>query len=532
VNALKKGLARSRQGMVTSPHPLATEAGLAVLARGGNAIEAALATSAVLAVVAPHFSGLGGDAFWLIADRDGAVQALSGIGQAARQRPLASDTLPLRGPLSASTTAATVDVWDRAHQLSRRAWQGRCSWAELFEPAIAHARQGFAVTASQAFWQELRRTELASWPGFADAYLLQGRVPLAREPMCLPALARSLEQLALRGARDFYEGELAQRIAAGLQAVGSPLTLADLAATRAREESPLSVAYRGGQLLTLRPPTQGVTTLQAMALLDRFDLRAMGEGSADHLHCMVEAIKQAFIERDRHVADPEFADVPVDRMLSSAHLDALAGRIDPARALAWPQPFRHGDTAFLAAVDSAGRGVSALQTIYYDWGSGVVVGDTGILWHNRGAAFSLVPGHPNEWQPGKRPFHTLNPGIYMKNGRPRWLYGTQGADGQPQTLLAVLTRLIDFDLDPFQALARPRFLLGRTFSDSRDSLKIECDVGQGVLDELARRGHEVTALPAQSPLAGQPGVIGVGETGEFQGAHDPRGEGCALGLTA
>lgn len=520
--------------MVTSPHPLATQAGVDVLARGGNAIEAALAASAVLAVVAPHFSGLGGDAFWLIADRSGAVQALSGIGQAARVRPQvrpeAADTIPVRGPQSASTTAAAVDVWDRVHRFSRDVWQGGLGWAELFQPAIEHARRGVPVTASQAFWQDLRRSELTAWPGYADAYLLDGRVRAVGSSMRLPALARSLEQLALRGARDFYEGELAQRIAAGLQAVGSPLTADDLAATRAREEAPLRVAYRGGELLTLGPPTQGVTTLQAMAMLDRFDLRAMGEGSADHLHCMVEAIKQAFIERDRHVADPEFVDVPLTRMLSRAQIDAMAARIDPARALPWPHAFRHGDTAFLAAADSTGRCVSALQTIYYDWGSGVVAGDTGILWHNRGAAFSLIPGHPNEWQPGKRPFHTLNPGIYLENGRPRWLYGTQGADGQPQTLVAVLTRLIDFGLDPLQALARPRFLLGRTFSDSNDTLKVERDAGDDVLKELTRRGHEVKPLPMQSPLAGQPGVIGIDATGEIQGAHDPRGEGCAFGL--
>jgi len=174
--------------------------------------------------------------------------------------------------------------------------------------------------------------------------------------------------------------------------------------------------------------------------------------------------------------------------------------------------------------------VSVLQTVYFDWGSGVMAGDTGILWHNRGAAFSVDPTHHNAIQPGKRPFHTLNPGMYLKDGKPRLLYGTQGADGQPQTLAAVLTRLIDYGMDPLTALARPRFLLGRTFSDAADSLKLEADAGTDVITALARRGHEVSVISPQSPLAGHPGVIAIGEDGALAGAHDPRSDGVAMGV--
>lgn len=523
--------ARSRRGVVTSPHPLATEAGVAVLAAGGNAAEAALATAAVLAVVAPHFTGLGGDAFWLLADGTGTVRALSGIGQAARRPPQrVAGAIPVRGPQSACTTAAAVDVWDRGWQFGRTHWGGRLAWGDLLQPAIEHARSGVPVSGSQAFWHDFRRDEQAAWPGFAALFHPEGRAPRAGERLRLPALAATLEHLARHGARDFYEGTLAARIAAGLQAAGSPVDAADLAATRARDETPIAVPYRGLQLLTMPPPTQGITTLQAMGVLERFDLRARAEGGADHLHLMVEAIKQAFIERDRFVADPDVADVPVARLLDPRHLDALAARIDPARALPWPHPYRDGDTVYYAAADAQGRCVSALQTVYYDWGSGVVAGDTGVLWHNRGAAFSAHDEHPNAWAPGKRPFHTLNPGLALQHGRPRWLYGTQGADGQPQTLVALLTRLVDFGLDPAQALARPRFLLGRTFSDGQDNLKVEADAGDDVLDALRRRGHAVRALPAQSPLAGQPGIIGIGADGWIEGAHDPRGEGVAVGV--
>jgi len=267
-----------------------------------------------------------------------------------------------------------------------------------------------------------------------------------------------------------------------------------------------------------------------MGTLDRFDVAAIPEGSADYYHLLVEAVKHAFIDRNRYVADPDFVDVPANRLLSKANLDDHAKRIDMGRAAPWPNVFKPGDTVYIAATDKDGNCVSMLQTVYFDWGSGVVAGDTGILWHNRGASFSLNPQHINVLQPGKRPFHTLNPGMYLREGRPSLLYGTQGADGQPQTLAAVLTRLIDYKMDPLTALTRPRFLLGKTFSDTRDSLKLELDAGEDVFKALAARGHEISPIPAQSPLAGHPGAIRIESDGSLVGAHDPRSDGLALGL--
>jgi gamma-glutamyltranspeptidase/glutathione hydrolase len=290
------------------------------------------------------------------------------------------------------------------------------------------------------------------------------------------------------------------------------------------------VAYRDGTLLAHHPPTQGITTLEIMGILDRFDLKSIPEGSADYYHVMVEAVKRAFIDR-RQVADPAFVDVPSAKLLSAANLDAHAKKIQMARAAPWPYVFQNGDTVYIAATDSQGNSVSMLTTVYYQWGSGVMVGDTGMLWHNRGASFSLDPASPNRLQPSKRPFHTLNPGMYIKQGKPAILYGTQGADGQPQTLAAVLTRLIDYGMDPLTALARPRFLLGKTFSDSRDSLKLERDAGADVFTKLAQRGHEMSPIEAQSQLAGHPGAIVIDHaSGRITGAHDPRSDGRAMGL--
>lgn len=528
--AAPNALARSKSGIVTSPHDLATEAGLEILKQGGNAVEAAIAVGATLSVTYPHFCGLGGDCFMVLSDRDGKVRVLSGAGQAALKPPSYSGAIPVRGPGSMLTAAAAVDTWDQAFDLSRKLLKGKQSWASLFKRPVEYARKGFPVTPSQRFWQNFQADNLKNWPDIQRIFMPTGRIPEVGAKLVQPELANSLEMLATNGGRDFYEGKLAARIAAGLKKAGSPLTLEDLARCRARDETPLRVNYRGGELIGLRPPTQGITTLEIMGILERFDVAKHPEGSADYYHLLVEAVKYAFTDRNRYIADPDFVDVPVNRLLSKANLDTHAQAIDMNKALAWPQVFQTGDTVYVGATDRAGNCVSMLQTVYFDWGSATVAGDTGIIWHNRGASFSLDPKSPNVLAPGKRPFHTLNPGMYLTNGRPHLLYGTQGADGQPQTLAAVLTRLIDYKMDPLTALSRPRFLLGKTFSDSRDSLKLETDAGNDVFAALAARGHAVSPIPAQSPLAGHPGAIRIDGDGTMIGAHDPRSDGRARGL--
>jgi gamma-glutamyltranspeptidase len=521
-------LAIGRRGMAASPHALAAEAGLSVLKAGGNAIEAAIAIGATISVVYPHFCGLGGDAVWLVADRHGRRDCFLGIGQAAVDLPDFKTSIPVRGPLSMLTSACAVDAWRHAHEYSARHWRGGMPFSALLADAIKRAREGFPVSRSQSFWLAFRQKEAASWPGFADLFM-PGASPEVGVVFRQERLARSLELIARDGPRSFYDGELAERLAAGLKAAGSPLSRADLVATRTREATPLSFNYRGVELLAPPPPTQGVTTLAIMGVLSNFDLAPLKAGSADHLHLCVEAVKRAFLTREG-IADPDIVSQPVEHWLSSDRLAAAARSIDRKRALPWPVPFREGDTVSFGAVDGEGRSVSVLQSIYFDWGSGVPVGDTGILWQNRGAAFSLQPNHPNRIAPGKRPFYTLNPGLGLANGKPALVYGTQGADGQPQTLSMVLTRLIDFGEDPLGALAGPRFLLGKTFSDSRDSLKFERDAGEAVSSELAARGHQLSLIEPQSPLAGQASVIAIAPDGALCGAHDPRGEGNALGF--
>jgi gamma-glutamyltranspeptidase/glutathione hydrolase len=442
-------LATSRHGMVTSPHTLASEAGLAVLRDGGNAIEAAVATAAAIAVTYPHFCGLGGDSVWIVADREGRATTLLAIGRAVEAPPPQTGAIPVRGPGSTLTTACTVDGWRVACEFSRAHWSGRRDLG--IAPRTRHraGARRLSHTASQAFWHDFRRGETGGWPGFEALFAPGGRAPRPGEPFVQPALAASLELIARNGPRDFYEGELAARLVAGLREAGSPVTARDLERTAARLAEPLRLAYRGLTLLAPPPPTQGATTLAIMGVLERLGADRFEEGSAAFYHACVEAVKQAFLDRDR-IADPDFAPQPVEDWLAPEALAAKAAAIDPARALPWPRPFATGDTVYIGVADEAGRSVSLLQSTYYDWGSGVVAGDTGIVWQNRGAAFSLDPASPNRLAPGKRPFYTLNPGMALADGAPRLLYGTQGADGQPQTLSVLLTRLVDHGLDPLE----------------------------------------------------------------------------------
>lgn len=508
------------KGAVTTPHPLATAAGMAVLAQGGTAPEALIAAGAVLTVVMPHFCGLGGDAVWLVVDRHGAQSCFLAIGQGiAREMPQAAP--PLRGPGAVLTTAAVVSGWDHALRHARATMGGKAQWEDLLAPAIALAEDGFAVTPSQAFWGAFRAEESRDWPGFGDIFRDPAGPLAAGHLLRQPDLARSLHAIAAHGADSFYHGALAKRIVDGLQAAGVTIAAQDLAQTRTRAVRPLAQAYRDVTLLAPPPPTQGLSTLQIMGILARFDLSDLKPGSAAHLHLCVEAVKRAFLERG-DIADPDHTAQDVAAALAGAKLDRMAAAIDPARALGWPHAWQHGDTVFLGAIDAAGQAASVLQSTYFDWGSGVVAGDTGIIWQNRGAAFHHDPAHPNAFAPGKLPFYTLNPGIAIRDGRPCFVYGTQGADGQPQTLAMLLTRLIDFDQSPQEALAGPRFLLGRTFSDSRDSLKLEEDVGAETCAALAAMGHEISMIAAQSPLAGQAGVVMAGPQGA-RAWHDPRG---------
>ena len=511
------------QGMICSPHPLATEAGLKVLRAGGNAAEAAVATGAALNVLCPHFCGLGGDAVWMVGDAEGLRSCILGIGHAGEATKPSGPALPMRGSGAALTTAGLVPSWETLLDLSARSWGGSQPLASLLSEAIGFAEDGYEVTASHRFWLDYRKDDIPGWPGFAEHFLPWGRLPQTGDRFTQDGLARVLRTLAKQGLESFGTGDVAAELAEGLAASGSPLTLQDLALTRADVVEPLSLTLGDWTLYAPPPPTQGAATLAIMGILDRLRAVPAGADMASALHLQVEAVKQAFLIR-AGIADPDGA---TPDLLSDETLQRAANTVSREKAMHWPHEYAEADTVYLAVADNEGRYVSGLQSTYFDWGSGVPVGETGIIWHNRGAAFDTVEGSPNCLKPGRRPFHTLNPGMAFAEDGEALLYGTQGADGQPQTLSVLLDRLIGHGETPDDALKAPRFLLGRTFSDQEDTLKVEANAGAATLAQLRNQGHRVTELPELSPLAGQAGAIRVSPDGRKTGAHDPRGEGNA-----
>ncbi len=510
-----------KQGVITTPHPAATESGARVLEEGGTAIDAMIAASATLAVVFPHMTGLGGDALWLIYDIR--VRAIMGYGQAGHTLP--EGGIALRGPGAVATTAAALRSWQTARAISASEWGSVIPWSRLLDDAVHWARTGASVSASQAFWIEQRRALLGSLPDLATLCAKpNGDLMRVGDTMCQPQLAASLEHLARAGVDDFYEGDLARSLAKGFETLQCGLTLADLAATAAPEIKPLKVRYREGDFYNFPPPSQGLYTLQAMASLGQNAVGACGDGSAEYYHLLVESIKQGLLARNQELHDPE-----TDHWAYQNRLAPVP--INLNRALPWQEPGQPADTIWMAATDRSGRTACLMQSLFHDFGSGCVIGDTGILWQNRAAGFNPSPQHPNAWKPGRRPAHTLNPSCYIADNGRHFFFGSQGGDGQPQTQLVLATQLIDFQKPIDQALAAPRFLLGRSFFDSTDNLKLEAPISHEVMQALSALGHQIESIPALSPYTGQAGIIETDGKGSASAMHDPRGEGNAIALS-
>jgi gamma-glutamyltranspeptidase len=496
-----------------------------------------VATAATIAVVYPHMNGIGGDNFWLIWDAGHRrLLALNAAGRAAAAADL--DTyrarfgaaIPTRGGVAALTVPGAVSGWWEAHRLSRDVMGSGVTWPALLADAIGHAAEGFEPSpcqrritdAATALFaadgpEEVRRT---LWPIFHPDTLRDAR-------FVQPALAETLRGVAGDGAETFYRGLLARRLAEGCRASGSPLTLDDLREHRADWVEPLRVAYRGGEATSFPPPAQGFAALAILAMLEGFDLGSLDE--ADYVHLVVEATKLAFEDRDRWLADPTVVAVPVERCLDPARLARRRALISLRSARPVDGPPADGDTIAIVTADAAGNAVSVIQSLYHEFGAGVVAGDTGVLLQNRGAFFSLDPAHPNRLAPRKRTAHTLIPSMYFVDGRPRLVYGTMGGEGQPQTQAALVTRMVDRGLGPQDAVEAPRWLLGRTWGDASKSLRLEGRFAPGVAASLRARGHDVQVVEDWSDLMGHAHVIRLADDG-LAGGSDPRADGAAFGV--
>ncbi|KRC12012.1 gamma-glutamyltransferase [Hydrogenophaga sp. Root209] len=519
-------------GMFVAPHHLAAQAGRDVLRDGGNAVEAMVAAAAAIAVVYPHMNAIGGDGFWLIHEPGKEPVAISACGPAAALADLdfyaGHDAIPSRGPKAALTVAGTIGGWAKALDVAT-AWGPALPLSRLLADGIRHAHNGIAVTESQAALTREKFDGLKDAPGFAQTHLVHGQPPAVGHILKQATLGRTLEQLADRGLDDFYRGELAARIGAELERVGSPLRASDLAAYQAQIVEPLSVRLNDSTVYNLPPPTQGLSALMILGLFERLGVTE-GEGFA-HVHGLVEATKRAFRVRERVVTDPQRLPADPRSFLKPAALAELAAEIDRGKALPWPDVAAPGDTIWMGCIDAQGRAVSFIQSVYWEFGSGVVLRDTGIVWQNRGTSFSLDPKALNVLKPGMRPFHTLNPSLAIFDDGRVMPYGTMGGEGQPQTQAAVFTRYARFGQGLQQAVTAPRWLLGRTWGDETTSLKLESRFDPALVDALKAAGHTVEVFDEPfSDTMGHAGALVRHPNGVIEGAADPRSDGVVAGV--
>jgi gamma-glutamyltranspeptidase/glutathione hydrolase len=503
-------------------------AGLRVLMDGGNAADAAVTAAAMLNVVEPMSTGIGGDCFALFFEAEtGEVAALNGSGRApaaftlqeAQRRGLKE--MPLTGPLPV-TVPGTVSGW--AALLDRF---GTRSLADCVAPAISTAEEGFPVSERiSASWQRSTQ-KLAKEPEAARVYLpAPGPGTLFRQP----DLARTFRFISDGGPDAFYRGPLAKQIAAYLQSKGGYMTASDLATHTATWETPIWTTYRDVQILEHPPNGQGLATLLALNNIAGWDLGEMEYYDPARWHIMIEAMRLAMVDAGRYISDPSVETVPLDGLLSTKYADARRGLIQPDRALrlACPGQPEHRDTVYLTTVDGQGNAASFINSLYYGFGSGVVVPDTGICLQNRGACFSLEPGHPNALAGGKRPYHTIIPAMARRNGD-LWLsFGVMGGFMQPQGQLQVLVNMVDYGLDPQAALDAPRF---RVDERGGPQVAIERGVPSKLRRALAKLGHDVCSETTFAPMFGGGQIIAIDPgSGVIWAGSDPRKDGCAVGF--
>ena len=532
--------------MVTSPNYLATQAGIDILRKGGNAVDAAIAVASTLAVVYPQMNTIGGDNFWLIYNAK--TKELKGLNASGRSGSLATidyyknqgfHKIPSRGYLAANTVPGVVSGWDEAYQYASKNMKNALPWNTLFTSAIDYAENGFSVSPSLNYWstvnidpKDKEFRELQRFSEFKKVFLKDdGQAYQIGEILKQPDLANTLKTIANKGAKEFYQGDIAKNIVNDLQSHGGVLTLDDFAKHRATWVAPIHVNYREYTAYNLPPNTQGMASLEILNILNNFDIKSLGEGSVDYYHLIIEATKQAFADRDKYLTDPDFNQIPLDLLLSTQHGQQQAKQIDMQKARVEIKPLDpKGDTVWFGVVDAEGNAVSIIQSIYHDFGSGIVAKDTGILLQNRGSFFSLDPNHINRLEPNKRTFHTLNPAMLLKDNKPYLVYGTMGGEGQPQTQAAIVTRIVDFGMTPQDAINAPRWLHGRTWGASSNNLKVEGRIPNDVIHSLKLRGHDVQIVDDYTDTMGHAGAILIDTNHHLlMGATDPRGDGLAAG---
>lgn len=517
------------QAAVTAPHASAAKAGEKILQQGGNAVEACIAMASSLTVVYPHMTSLGGDGFWLIHKPGETPVALNAAGRSAANLDNCEFGQHQRGPKVALTTAGAVSGWQQA--LKR--FGGNLTLDAIFDPAIQLAEQGFAVTQTLHAGIEKLFGEYQH-SNFESVFMPNGKVPQVGDTLKLSALGETYRLLADLGLQSWVDGELAIENAKFLKLQGSPITFEDLASTSAQWQSPLAISTQWGEFYNLLAPTQGSASLTILGLLDQYlkthanslEHWCSPEGEEQVLHFLIEAVKQAFSWRNQHLADSDGCRNAQFDQLSEGQIAQQFGKIDD-EASPWPNPGPIGDTVWMGVVDSEGLSVSYIQSIYWEFGSGLVNPQNGVVWNNRCLGFNVDPQHPNSLQPNKQPMHTLNPPMALLNDGSRLIYGTMGGEGQPQTQAAIIWRHLVQKKSVHQSTSAPRWLLGKTWGKSEDNLKLEQPLFNDYGQSLLTRGHDAVAAPTYAEFFGHSGAIRVNEI-ETECASDPRSDGMGI----
>jgi gamma-glutamyltranspeptidase/glutathione hydrolase len=515
---------RVTEAAAATSHPLATLSAIEVLREGGNAIDAAVAAAAVLAVVEPQSTGIGGDCFILYAPAGGPeVIAYNGSGRSPRAASLdwyrghGFAELPKYGPHTVTVPGA-IDAWARIV-----ADHGKRELGALLQPAIGFAEDGYVVLDRVAFDWALSAERLAGDPHAARIFLPRGRAPKPGERHRQPELAATLRRIAKAGRDGFYAGPVAEDIVAHLKSLGGLHDLEDFATAAGEYVRPVSTSYRGAEIFQMPPNNQGLTALIMLNILSGFDLSSLDPRGAERLHLEIEAGRLAYRDRNALIADPSHVEVPVGRILSAAHAAQLRGLIDPKRAMVGlpPAEMKRADTVYLSVVDRDRNAVSFINSIYHSFGSTLVAPRSGVVLQNRGASFRLDPSHPNAMAPAKRPMHTIMPGMAMRAGRALMPFGVMGGDYQPFGHVHLLTNVLDYAMDPQAALDD-----ARVFYDE-GAVEAERGVSGQTIAGLQAKGHRIV-IPGE-PHGGGQAILIDWEAGTLTAGSDPRKDGCALG---
>lgn len=522
----------SPRGMVVTPHHLATQSAMTVLRDGGTAVEAAIAAAATIAVVYPHMNSIGGDSFWLIVPPHGDPLVIEACGVAGSQANYefykGLDEIPMKGPKAANTVAGTVGGWQEAlDYVSECGYQKYSTW-KLLADAIYYAEHGYPV--STTLEADLKEIEHQGWltKEFKRTFMPNGTVPKAGDILCQKKLAKTLKLLANNGLNSFYTGDLSKQIVKDMAQIGMPITEEDLANNTPIRKTPLRLLHKYGELFNVPPPTQGLVSLSILGILDKLNIDGKNEGEL--IHATVEATKQAFEIRDKYITDPSYMKVDPNCLLSNKAISAMANNVNLCKAGPSRNGVGPGDTIWLGVMDSKGFSVSFIQSVYHSFGSGVILPETGILWHNRGVSFTLARDHIRSIKPGKKPFHTLNPAAARLNDGRIIMYGTRGGDGQPQTQAAIFHRYVIQNLPLQKSVTDPRWLYGNTVGVQDTTLKVENRFDENTIKYLKDRGHEVVKLPSFSQSVGEAGMLVRHPNGIMEGAYDPRSNGSAAGF--